>query len=85
MMSWFRLKLIMFLWPSRSSFGVCANRHWRNATCGPYEIELIMRDTRQPNGYSREELVEMLRTIRKHEAYMGWRVPEPSLTVVPPA
>lgn len=75
-----RLKLVDLLWPSNvmATAGACANRRWRRGMAGPIEITVTYRDTRQPDGHSREELVEMLATIRKCEAEMGWRVPEPS-------
>lgn len=79
-MNWWRLRLILWLWPSRTSTAACANRRSRRTTCGPYEIELNVRDTSQPDGYSREELLTMLQEVRKHEAIQGWRVPEPAST-----
>jgi hypothetical protein len=37
---------------------------------------MVCRDTSQPDGYSREELVKMLQIIREQEKIMGWKVPE---------
>jgi hypothetical protein len=66
------------LWPNRplSSSGSCANRRWWKTMSGPIEITLTYRDTRQEDGYSREELLQMLNEVRKHEAKQGWKVPE---------
>jgi hypothetical protein len=78
-MDWLRWYLIGWLWPGRlASRGVCANRAWHVVKRGPIEATLIFRDTRQPDDYSREELVAMLETVRRHEKLQGWRVPEPT-------
>ena len=67
------------LWPGRyAARGTCANRVWHVVRRGPIEATLTFRDTRRDDGYSREELVSMLNTIRKQERIMGWRVPEPA-------
>jgi hypothetical protein len=75
-----RWKIMAWLWPKKppSATGGCANRKWWVAFAGPIEVKLTYRDTRQPNAYSREELVEMLRAIRENEKWMGWKVPEPT-------
>jgi len=39
-------------------------------------VTVTYRDTRQEDGYSREELLAMLETVRRHEALQGWKVPE---------
>ena len=54
----------------------CANRHVLVNRFGPIEVTTTFRDTRKPDGYSREELVEMLQLIRRHEALQKWRAPE---------
>lgn len=81
-MGWWRLKLILWLWPKRAvgSTYSCANRRARTTTCGSYEITLGIRDTSRPDGYERTELLRMLREVRKHEAEQRWRVPEPAGT-----
>lgn len=80
-----RWKLISLLWPGKSaSRGSCANRVWHVVQRGPIEATLTFRDTRQEDGYSREELVVMLRTVRVHEAKQGWKVPEPQPWDLPP-
>lgn len=77
-MNRFRVYLIDLLWGAKySSFGSCANRKWQIRRFGPIEATLTMRDTSKPDAYSREELLEMLATVRKHEAIQGWKVPEP--------
>jgi hypothetical protein len=60
----------------RSSYGACANRYTYVCKFGPLEMTIVVRDTREPDGYSREELVEMLQTIREQEELQGWKVPE---------
>jgi hypothetical protein len=73
---WFRIRLILWLWPSRSDFMSCANRRQYRVTFGRFEITMLLRDISQPDGYERTELLQMLQTVRRHEAYMGWKVPE---------
>lgn len=47
---------------------------------GNFDIEVIVKDTSQPASlwHTREELLIMLRTVRKEEIRMGWVVPEPT-------
>jgi hypothetical protein len=78
MMFWLRWKLIVWLWPTPNAVGACANRFWRRLVHDDTEITLTFRRLYQPDGYSREELLEMLRTVREHEAIQGWKVPEPT-------
>jgi hypothetical protein len=76
-MSWLRLKLLAWLWaPGAQSSGACANRRWWRRMIGPCEVTITMRHTGGPDGYSREELIDMLAEVRKHEALQGWRVPD---------
>lgn len=42
------------------------------------EIEVIVRDTNKPEAFTREELLIMLRKVRKEEIRTGWTVPEPT-------
>ena len=42
-----------------------------------YEYTLVLRDKNQPDGYSREEVMEMLSEVRQAEKRMGWSCPEP--------
>ena len=79
MLNRLRLRIVDWLWPSNmmQTVGSCANRRWHRGVSGPIEITVIYRDMRQHDGYSREELVEMLATVRKCEAEMEWRVPDP--------
>lgn len=79
-MSRLRLWLLLWLWPTRPVSGrwwMCAYRRSRRVMCGTDEVTLTMRDTSRSDGYSREELLEMLTEVRKHETLSGWRVPEP--------
>ena len=74
------LNIFQLLWlkgDDHASVGACANRRWRRFMAGPIEVTILYRDTRLDDGYSREELLEMLQTVRKHEARLGWKVPEP--------
>lgn len=74
-----RLYLLDLLWGGKhASTGSCANRKWQVRTFGPVEVTLTFRHTSMPDAYSREELLEMLDTVRKHEAIQGWKVPEPT-------
>lgn len=65
--------------------GRCANRKWRKAYLGHVEVTITQRDLWKPDGYSREELLNMLWTVREHEAQQGWRVPEPMGNKLSPA
>jgi hypothetical protein len=80
MIAWLRLKFVQLFWPSTAmrETGACANRKWYRGMAGPIEVTVTYRDTRQPNGYSREELLGMLENVRRHEAIQGWKVPEPN-------
>lgn len=79
-MNWLRAKLLWLLWPAKGNegFGMCANRRYRRVMMGHYEVTITYRDTSQPDGYERTELLKMLETVRKHEALQGWKVPEPN-------
>lgn len=64
----------------QGSNGWCANRAWTKLDInGKIEITVTWRDLRKPDAYSREELVKMLREVRKHEAIQHWKTPDPSL------
>ena len=77
-MRWWQLRLMMWLARfGRRSTHVCANRWESVSRCGPFEVTVSVKDTTKPDGYSREELLAMLHTVRKHETLQGWRVPEP--------
>jgi len=69
-----RLRLLWLLLGRRSSAGACANRQWIKRMLGPVEVTITMRHTDAPDGYSREELLEMLQRVREHEVSQGWRV-----------
>lgn len=74
----FLLRVFGLMWgrsDERLASGSCANRKWTRYMFGPIEVTITYRDTRWPDGHSREELCEMLRTVRKHEQ-MGWKCPE---------
>ena len=46
------------------------------AVKGNYEWIVILRSLDGRCHYSREDLIVMLRTIRREEAWGGWKVPE---------
>ena len=71
-----RWRLMVWLWPKKYRGVGHSNRLWWVAMMGPIEVKLTYRDTRQEDGYSREELIEMLRVIRESERHMGWKVPQ---------
>jgi hypothetical protein len=41
------------------------------------EFTYIVRDMRKVNGYTREELLEMLTIVRMEEERLRWKCPEP--------
>lgn len=63
----------------RGSVGIVANRWERSLQLGDLDMTLVVRDAGQADGYSREELVAMLATIREQEKLLGWKVPEPEV------
>lgn len=78
---WYRLFLFSFQRAQSvlggGEFGTCANRVWTTLDIGnKLEITVVWRDKRQEDGYSRTELLKMLREVRKHEAIQNWKVPE---------
>jgi hypothetical protein len=73
---WYSVFLIALRRLRRSSWGSCANRSTVVANVGNLEVTVVVRDTSRPDGYSREELVGMLRLLRRHERLQHWRVPE---------
>lgn len=74
-----RLRLIRLLLPKLWSTYSCANRRtWKARLGTAAEVTVTVRHLGGPDGYSREELVEMLWLVRKHEAVMDWKVPEPT-------
>jgi len=49
-------------------FGICANRTWYRATIGSLDVVVSFRDTRLPDGLSREEVVAMKAILVDQEA-----------------
>ena len=72
-----RLWLVFAFWPwRRCGAHFCANRkRWTYRTPN-LEISLNVRALKEPDGWSREELLEMLRLIRREEKKQDWKVPE---------
>ena len=60
-------------------WGSCANRHYQKFTVGNLKIDLTITNLKEKDGYSREELYEMLALVRKEEKKQGWKVPEPKI------
>jgi hypothetical protein len=56
---------------------LCANRHGRTFIIGKLEISTVFRDTSKPDVYSREEVYEMLKRVRRQEIASKWICPEP--------
>jgi len=57
--------------------GACANRRYMTFGHKAHRVRVEVTDTRKPDGYSREELYEMLKIIRAAEKRSGWKCPEP--------
>lgn len=55
----------------------CANRFTMAGYFGDVEVIVTARDTRLPDGCSREEVMAMLAEVRRAERRMGWKCPEP--------
>ena len=73
-----RWRLVIRIWPKDAGTAYsCANRAGIKTMFGPFEYHLCVRDTAKNDGYSREELMEMLTVVRLHERLQGWRAPEP--------
>jgi hypothetical protein len=72
-------KAIQSAGKSASTGGAAGNRSQMTARLGKAEYTLTIRDLGQPDTYSREELVVMLRTIRFEERRTGWKCPEPEV------
>jgi hypothetical protein len=76
---WYRVIVFALRRAGRCSRGMCANRYTWVCLFGPLEMTVVVRDTRAADGYSREELVEMLATVREYERLQGWHVLEPRI------
>jgi len=71
--------LIRMFFTRAAKIKTIANRtEWIIDTVDGYELTLVRRDTSLPDAHSREEVVEMLRTVRQAERRLGWTCPEPS-------
>lgn len=79
---WNRLWWPVFNFTQRKMRGglkLCANRVTRTFVIGKLEVDIVFRDTSRPDAYSREEVYEMLRKVRRDELQTGWTCPEPTL------
>lgn len=75
--TWFWYKMLRAISRRRGrGWKSCANRHETRCDFGRLEVTITIRDKRKPDGYSREELCEMLALVRRHEKLQDWRVPE---------
>lgn len=74
-------KRIRFLWALTkvvpTEWHTVGNRQIEKGLVDGIEVTTILRDTQQSDGYSREELFEMLTLIRREEERHRWKVPEP--------
>lgn len=57
--------------------GCCANRTWRTISIPGYELKFQSRKISEPDHFSRTELYDMLKIIRREEKRMEWTCPEP--------
>lgn len=55
-----------------------ANRTTFTLADDSIEYALVVRDKREPDNHSREELYAMLRTVRACERIQNWQCPEPT-------
>lgn len=56
---------------------VVGNRSIYTGQVGPFEVTTTFRNTKEEDGYSREELYSLLKLIRREEERHQWKVPEP--------
>lgn len=60
------------------SVKIVANRlEYEATTPDGFDARLILRNPAEPDGYSREEVYEMLARVRESEIRMKWKCPEP--------
>jgi hypothetical protein len=82
---WFWFKALLFTFRrlqkcvGAATWHTCANRCTVTCNVRGLVLALQVKNTRGRDGYSREELIEMLQLIRKHERQLGWKVPEPEV------
>ena len=69
----FALAIARIRWNRMS---VCSGRCTRIHQSERWGALVQIKDKREPNWYSREELVKTLDTIRREEKRTGWKVPE---------
>ena len=62
---------------AQGSAKFCGNRVEFSASIDGQELFVRVRDLRKPSGYERTEVLEMLRSVRMHEARSGWTCPDP--------
>ena len=80
-MRWIIYRMIRWIVAQSAGIGgshIVANRYTRTLVFDKLEVAITLKDTSQPNGYCREELYEMLWTIRDEERKQNWKVPEPA-------
>ncbi len=61
-------------WTETSS---CSGRFTRVHDGENWEVTLIFRNKKEPDFYSREELLVLLRALRANETVQQWQIPEP--------
>lgn len=70
---WNRILLAWIIITRRwAEWKVCANRFEIKGYSKTWEVVCRFRDTTQPDGYERTELLEMLRTVRQFQRQQNW-------------
>lgn len=81
-------KRLRFLWAMSkvvpTQWSIVGNRSIEKGVVDGIEVTITIRNTLQPDAYSREELYQMFELIRKHEKIQGWRVPDPDMFTISP-
>lgn len=72
------------LWPKRHGcVSMTAGRLTFAVRTDTAEYVLALRVRETPIAYSREEVMALALVVRREEARMGWRCPEPTPTIPP--
>jgi hypothetical protein len=58
-----------------------ANRTVYSGFYGHLEFDITIKDNREADGWSREEVIKLLTRVRREEIRMKWTCPEPKFTV----
>lgn len=74
---WWRVLRVLGIWVPFQDVTLVGNRFIRRGNLVPLDVTIIQRDTREPDGYERTELLRMMYLIRTEEERQQWTVPEP--------